>query len=522
MRAEWLIAAVVGGVALVAVEPHDANACGGCFHAPTSQNATVVTDHRMIFSISPTQTTLYDQIEYSGSPSDFAWVLPIQGQVGVGVSSDLLFSVLDRATQTTILAPPYPCSPCTCAQRGGAGGAGPQASADAGAAADGGVTVISQAVVGPYETVQLHPNSTSDTAALTSWLQANGYAIPASIDSVIAAYVQESFDFLAIKLVPNAGVRSMRPISVTTTGAGLSLPLRMVAAGTGATVGITLWVVSSGRYEPQNFLSFTIDPKSLVWDWSASMSNYTTLRTQKEQTYGNAAFQIESSLDLTPYSIESPVLQDPTASAYQAVPGPDGGVGQTALEARSQDLNTLFPMGGSMVRVTRMRGDLSQAALATDLELQASTDQSTLSNIYQTTLSVNASCPVCPCSSSGGSSSSGGFGQGTTDAGTGVGGSGSGSSGGTGTGVSNGGTGTGMSSGGAGTGSSGGLPGTGSNGGSGGMGASNGASSDSASGVQGSSGCALASGDAPGGGLLAGLGLFAGFAFSRRRARKAR
>jgi hypothetical protein len=428
MRAAMMVGALVGGVALVAATARDSRACGGCFIRPNSQVGTVVTDHRMVFSISPTQTTLYDQIQYSGSPSDFAWVLPIHGQVGLGVSSDLLFSVLDQRTQTTILAPPYPCPVCNCQRNAGAGGPVFGGSAQDAAGADGGVTVIAQQVVGPYATVQLHPNSTTDTAALTAWLQANSYSVPPAVDPIIAAYVQEGFDFLAIKLVPGQGVRAMRPISVTSTGAALSLPLRMVAAGTGATVGITLWVVSQGRYEPANFHSFTIAPSSLVWDWSVNGSNYATLRTQKEQQLGNAAWQIESSLDLSPYSIESSVLQDPTASAYAPVPAADGGgTGQTALEVRSQDLNTLFPQGGNNVRITRMRADLSQASLATDLTLQASADQTPLSNVYQTTLSINANCPVCPCGSGSGSSSISGlpFGGGSTSGFPSVGGSGS-------------------------------------------------------------------------------------------------
>src|SRR6516225_11885584 len=99
MRAAILLGALASGVALGTTTAQDARACGGCFIRPTSQNGTVVTDHRMIFSVSPTQSTLYDQIHYSGSPSDFAWVLPIHGTVGVGVSSDLLFSVLDQSTQ---------------------------------------------------------------------------------------------------------------------------------------------------------------------------------------------------------------------------------------------------------------------------------------------------------------------------------------------------------------------------------------------------------------------------------------
>src|SRR4029077_3574499 len=106
-----------------------------------------------------------------------------------------------------------------------------------------------------------------------------------------------------------------------------------------------------------------------------------------------AAWQIESSVDISPYTIESQVLRDPSASAYAAVPAPDGGPGQTAPEVRAQDLNTLFPLGGSSARVTRIRGDLSQTALATDLILQASSDQSALSNVYQANLSINANCP---------------------------------------------------------------------------------------------------------------------------------
>jgi len=176
------------------VTARDSRACGGCFIRPSTQNATVVTDHRMIFAVSPTQTTLYDQIQYSGSPSDFAWVLPIHGKVNLGVSSDLLFSVLDRTTQDDHLAPPFPCPVCNCPVPANAGGAG-FGGGDAAGAADLGVTVIAQQVVGPYATVQLHPNSTTDTAALTAWLQANSYSIPPAVGPIIAAYVGEGFDF---------------------------------------------------------------------------------------------------------------------------------------------------------------------------------------------------------------------------------------------------------------------------------------------------------------------------------------
>jgi hypothetical protein len=77
---------MVPTAALCWMQPSDADACGGCF-VPPEEN-TQVTGHRMLLSVGMAQTTLYDQIEYTGDPSEFAWVLPIKGQATLGVSSD--------------------------------------------------------------------------------------------------------------------------------------------------------------------------------------------------------------------------------------------------------------------------------------------------------------------------------------------------------------------------------------------------------------------------------------------------
>ncbi|MGH7271398.1 MAG: DUF2330 domain-containing protein, partial [Polyangiaceae bacterium] len=377
----------------------DAKACGGCFHPP-GESGNVITDHRMIFAISPQQTTLYDEIEYQGSPTSFAWVLPIHGPVTVGLSSDALFTAIDQVTQPSILPPQLPACPqpanCGSCRTGfGASNAAPPPQDS--------VTVIGQMVVGPYDTVQL---KSSDPNALTAWLTTNGYTIPQNVQPVIAEYVNEGFDFLALRLAPGQGVQAMRPVSVTTPGAGLSLPLRMVAVGTGATVGVKLWVVADGRYEPQNFQSFVISPSDLVWDWSMNDSNYSRLRAQKEAALSNAAWQIESSLDVAPYQIENLMFGAVNGpSGYTAIPASDAGPAETPDQARQQDLATLFPSGQAGVRITRMRADLARAALATDLTLTSSSIQTTLSNQYQVTQSINApacpSPPVCACGSPG-------------------------------------------------------------------------------------------------------------------------
>jgi hypothetical protein len=483
-------------VALLTATAQDARACGGCFHEPSpTQSGTVVTDHRMIFAVSPQKTTLYDQVKYSGAPSSFAWVLPIHGPVTVGLSADVLFGALDQATQTTILAPQLPpCPPPPFAGGGFPGGGGGGFAVPANAPPPP-VTVLSQAVVGPYETVQLQSTSAN---ALGAWLSANGYTIPSSVQPVIAAYVAEGFDFLAMRLLPGKGVQAMRPVSVTSTGAGLSLPLRMVAAGTGATVGITLWVVSSGRYDPQNFPTFTVSASDLFWDWSPSVnsSNYTTVRAQKEAALKNAAWQIESSLDISSYQVENAVLQGPADAAYLAVPALDGGSGggKTADQVRQDDLATVFPAAGTSVRITRMRADLSQAALANDLVLQASSDQSVMSNLYQVTQSVNApACPgsIAPMCPQPGPSCPGGGGSGGTLLPFGSGGSGSGG------GI---------------------MIGTG----SGGAGASSGGTSKPASPGQGAFGCSTSPIDPGGAAFDLGLAGLVGFSLVRARARSRR
>ena len=168
------VALLVPFVALTALTARDASACGGCFVPPEAN--TQVTGHRMVLSVSPTSTTLWDQIEYSGEPESFAWVLPTKGVVDIGISSDLLFNTLAFQTDPVVIPPQLDCPSSCLDEQYGAGPSG--ATSGAGGAAGGGVEVIAHEVVGPYETVQL---SASDPTALQTWLDGHGYQIPDEI-----------------------------------------------------------------------------------------------------------------------------------------------------------------------------------------------------------------------------------------------------------------------------------------------------------------------------------------------------
>jgi hypothetical protein len=284
----WSCALAVASVAF-AGDARDARACGGCMHpppppGPTEVDGTVVTDHRMVFSISTTQTVLWDQIQYSGTPSDFAWVLPVKPGARIELSQDAWIASLDAATQTVIQGPQSTCydSPTEYDGSGSSVGCGSSMSnASAGfapATDDGGgssqVQVVSQQVVGPYEAVTVR---SSQGEALGDWLRAHGYDVPQAIQPTIDAFSNSGFDFIALRLAPGEGVQAMQPVRVITQGADPFLPLRMVAAGVGANVGIELWVLSEGRYHPQNFPDATIDFSKLAWDPTAQRSNYREL-----------------------------------------------------------------------------------------------------------------------------------------------------------------------------------------------------------------------------------------------------
>ncbi len=278
----WLLlGACAASLALI---QGDAKACGGCFHQvnPPPEERTVVTGHRMAFSISTTQTVLWDQVQYSGNPAEFAWVLPVLPGAVIQASHDEWFAALDAATQPVINGPVNygssvpPGGGCGSALGGcsSASGTDDGTAGFAGGGGGGAVQVLSQGVVGPYETVTL---KSSDPNALTEWLTAHSYDIPASIAPTLDAYVAGGFDFLALRLRPQCGVTAMQPVRIVTPGADPSLPLRMVAAGAGAQVSIVLWIIGEGRWTTQNFPAVTLADSQLTWDYAQSVSSYEPL-----------------------------------------------------------------------------------------------------------------------------------------------------------------------------------------------------------------------------------------------------
>lgn len=277
---------LMSSLALVS-NAHQAQACGGCFHGSNEATPSVVTGHRMALALSPTRTVLWDQVQYAGDPTDFAWVLPVGAGAYIEEADDAFFESLEAVTATRVMSTVITCNGSPVSQQeSSSGGCGSGSATGVQFAGDSpeegmqqggvrGVTVEHEGTVGPYETATI---KSADPQALRTWLTTNGYAIPADIDPVIDAYVAEGASFIALRLQPGVGVQQMTPVRVITPGASPILPLRMVAAGTGATVDIVLYVIGEGRYGAVDRPAVEIGPDELTWDWSMARSDYAETR----------------------------------------------------------------------------------------------------------------------------------------------------------------------------------------------------------------------------------------------------
>ncbi len=437
-RLRALFACALACPVALSLDPPDAVACGACFHAPPPTqvvDTSLVTDHRMAFSISQTQTVLWDQIRYSGTPTSFAWVLPVRAGARVELSTDAWLAALDASTRTVITGPTPACGGGAPTQTEGSGGGciggGVSDSAsvedlpvdpDAGTPA---VEVISQSVVGPYDAVTVR---SSQGEALGAWLVANGYEVPPALQPTIDAYTTAKFDFIALKLAPGQGVQAMQPVRVVTSGADLTLPLRMVAAGIGAHVGLELYVLSEGRYHPQNFPDATVDFTKLAWDPHNNISTYSTLVQAALAANGGTGWLTESASQADLSAIFVGAVNPGLALAYRTTclpiaptcnvsAGADAGdAGSTVLamcmaEASCDDLDVAMNGISSPLWVTRLRADLPASALATDLVLEA-TSQTPVPNLHTTQKYTDPS--YNPCAGTAGGANGASSGQGSS------------------------------------------------------------------------------------------------------------
>lgn len=243
-----VVVALAGALVLVVPGAPVARACGGffCGQQPVDQQA-----ERIVFAMGETGTTMIVQIAYAGRPDEFAWVLPIAGvpdRESLGTFPAAAIQALDVNTAPMFFRPDDP-------ECGGVlldGGGGPESTP--------GVTVHIAQTVGPYD-VAVVEAETADP--LFAWLDEHGYRLGERMRPVVATYVDEGMNLLALRLSPDAETRDIEPFRMTLPPGPPSIPIRLTAIASEPEMGLLVFLLGDGRWGPANWSELEIDPASL-------------------------------------------------------------------------------------------------------------------------------------------------------------------------------------------------------------------------------------------------------------------
>jgi MYXO-CTERM domain-containing protein len=347
--------------------PLDAAACGGCFHGPAT--VQVVTDHRMVLSLSRDQTVLWDQFRYSGRPEEFSWILPIRNGPGVVVEAaeNVFLTAMDDVSAAQVNPAP---SPFRCSRDSGgcgfaSGASAPSLNAGFG---DPSVNVYSTTVVGPYQVTTL---GGADPMALRNWLTGNGYVVPPATAPIIDFYVQQRMDFVAVRLRPGAEVAQMQPLRVVMPGYVPLLPLRMIGAGIADKVGLVLTVIAESRVEAMNFPNGEVRDADLAFDYDRpstdAAADFLAAFNRINRANGSRVWLTESAARVSASDVSN--ARSIRCSRGFGAPIPSE---CTAMSMGTPDVDLAFRPFGAAATVTRLRADLNGTALDRDLQLAAS------------------------------------------------------------------------------------------------------------------------------------------------------
>jgi MYXO-CTERM domain-containing protein len=216
-----------------------------------------------------TRTVLSMQNDYQGPPASFAMVVPVPvvlQKENVKTLPPAIFARIDQLDAPRLVE--YwerdPCAPVMDPRTGS--GSPRRSNAPAkpkggGAAPDLGVTIEAQFTVGEYEIVVL---GAKDSSGLETWLNREGYKIPAGSEPFLRPYVQSGSKFFVArvdvtKVKMEGNKATLSPLRFHYDAPDLTLPIRLGLVNSAGTQDLIVHVLGKGkRYEVANYPNVTI------------------------------------------------------------------------------------------------------------------------------------------------------------------------------------------------------------------------------------------------------------------------
>jgi len=272
---------------LLAAVSTPAHACGGLFcnvAQPVVQNA-----ERIVFDIDRQErrVEMHVQISYEGPAEEFAWVVPVSKQPDLFLSSQALFDTLVQQTAPQFNLNIVEEGNCRTTGRNVAFAAddGTSTAPPTSPGEYGGVVVVDQARVGPYQTLTLKATSSTE---LLAFLQKHGYDLPPGLDGVLDPYVADNAYFVALRLSKDQDDGDIAPLGLRYEGTEASIPIQLTSIAAADDLRLEVYVFSDQRAVPASYLHVQINEAAIDW-WNFGQ-NYPDVITQAADEAGGQAF----------------------------------------------------------------------------------------------------------------------------------------------------------------------------------------------------------------------------------------
>ena len=229
-----------------------ARACGGFFCTTFPMNQVA---ENILFVQGEGTVTTHVQLLYSGTASDFAWILPLPSVPDLAVSHNQIFTRLQFATRPGFYLNFEDEDEAYC-------GFPELATVDIGSGGPPDVEVVAREQIGPYDTAVI---TSEDPQAIVDWLVENGYQLGELGVPLLTPYVEGDFFFLALKLAADREVGDLQPIAMTYAAETPGIPIRLTAVATVPDLGVIAWILGEHRAIPQNYLHVQINEALIDW-----------------------------------------------------------------------------------------------------------------------------------------------------------------------------------------------------------------------------------------------------------------
>lgn len=286
------------GVALglvTALYAAPARACGGFFCDVVNNQPLPVdqTGENIVFAIDKASGTVeaHIQIQYTGDPQKFGWVIPVTAVPDFAIGSEQLFTNLLNST-----VPSYsftfasdceernpPSIGCAVADLASGGSFTTAATGgDSSTDTNGGFEVVKREIVGAFEIVVLQGGTAQE---VYDWLSMNGYYQDMAALPILEEYLKDKYYFAAAKLLHGSGVEELQPIVMTYAGDTPCVPLRLTRIAAMPHMGVRIFGLGHSRFVPVNYKHVEINDAAI--DWVDNASNYTTVVREAIDTPGS-------------------------------------------------------------------------------------------------------------------------------------------------------------------------------------------------------------------------------------------